>query len=189
VWHTLAQTSTLLIKRHRRRTTKPLADSLVKNPSLRTSSPLTVSLSSSHAAQITMTPLEPWRTATPRQTDHLAAHEESRHEDHPPHVSLTSTHARRPADPQLLAPHDRWVSALRRPVCQVLWHLAGSPGTRAHPHLSTPSAPYPSLREHLHPDRVCPPLSLRDHPGPPVDGRLHPLSQKAQDAPRYPQSR
>src|SRR5262249_28252959 len=92
-------------------------------------------------------------------------------------------------DPQLLAPHDRWLSALRRPICQALWHLAGSPGTRAHPYLSTPSAPYPSLREHLHPDRVCPPLSLRDHPGPPVDGRLPPLSQKAQDAPRHPQSR
>src|SRR4029434_8200167 len=99
--------------------------------------------------------------ATPRQTDHLAAHEESRHEDHPPHVSLTSTHARRHADPQLLAPHDRWLSALRRPICQALWHLAGSPGTRAHPYLSTPSAPYPRLREHLHPERVWPPASLR----------------------------
>jgi len=42
-----------LNNRHR---TKPLADSLVKNPSLRTSSPLTASLSPSHAAQLTMTP-------------------------------------------------------------------------------------------------------------------------------------
>ena len=64
------------------------------------------------------------------------------------------------------------VSALRRPVRQALPHLAGSPRPRAHPHLPTPSPPPAGLQEHLYPDRVCPPLFLRDHPGPPVDGRL-----------------
>src|SRR6266436_5524055 len=86
-------------------------------------------------------------------------------------------------------PHDRWVSALRRPVRQALWHLAGSPGPRAHPHLPAPSPPPAGLEEHLYPDRVCPPLSLRDHPRPSVDGRLYPVPQEAQDAPRHPQSR
>jgi hypothetical protein len=42
---------------HKHVRTKPLADSLVKSLSLRTSSPLTTSLSPAHAIQITMTPL------------------------------------------------------------------------------------------------------------------------------------
>src|SRR6266487_3772647 len=75
-----------------------------------------------------------------------------------------------PYDPQLLAPHHRWLSALRRPVCQAFPHLARSPGTRAHPHLPAPPPAPAGLEEHLYPDRVCPPLSLRDHPRPPMDG-------------------
>src|SRR2546428_13502495 len=71
---------------------------------------LTASLSPSHAAQLTMTPLEPWRTATPRQTQPLAAHEESRHDDHPPHVSLTSRPVRSQAQPPLPPPPERRVS-------------------------------------------------------------------------------
>src|SRR5215510_11390656 len=119
----------------------------------------------------------------------LPAHKESSHEDPSSHDFFTSAHARRHADSQLLVPYHRRLSALHSPVRQTLWHLAGSPGTRAHPHLPAPPPPPAGLQEHLYPDRVCPPLSLRDHPGPPVDGRLHPLSQKAQDAPRHPQSR
>jgi nucleotide-binding universal stress UspA family protein len=38
-----------------------------------------------------------------------------------------ATHARRPADPQLLTAYHRWVSALRRPVRQALPHRARSP--------------------------------------------------------------
>src|SRR6185369_9991554 len=95
-----------------------------KNPSRRTSSPLTVSRSASHAAPIAMTPREPGRTATPRQPAHLAAHEESRHAAHPPPGSLTSTPARRPAATPRRAPHDRWLSAppLGRP-----WLVDGLP--------------------------------------------------------------
>src|SRR5438105_9564475 len=54
--------------------------------------------------------------AAPRPACHLTAHEESPHEDHPPDVPLTSTYARRHADPQLFPPHHRWVSAQEHSV-------------------------------------------------------------------------
>jgi len=96
--------------------------------------------------------------ATPRQPAHLAAHAESRHAEPPPPGSLTSTPARRPAAPPRRAPHDRWLSARRRPSCPARWHRAGAPGPRAPPSLSPPSAPYPRLRAPRHPARVGPPL-------------------------------
>src|SRR5262252_2604580 len=93
--------------------------------------------------------------AAPRPACPLQERKESPHEDLPPSVALTSTHARRHADSQLLAPYHRWLSTLRGPVCQALPHLG--------------------LRERLHPDGVCFTLFLRDHPGPPVDGGVHPV--------------
>src|SRR3989449_825752 len=127
--------------------------------------------------------------AAPRPACHLTAQEESPHEDHPPDVPLTSTYARRHADPQLFPPHHRWVSALCGPVRHALWHRTRSPRSGTHPHLSTPSPPAAGLRKHLHPDRVCPPFFVRDHPASPVDGRLYPVPQEAEDPPRHPQSR
>src|SRR6266705_2001118 len=100
-----------------------------------------------------------------------------------------AAYARRHANSQLLAPHHRRVSALRRPIRQAFPHLARSSRRRAYPHLTTPSPPPAGLEEHLYPDRLCPAFFLRDHPGPSVDGGLYPLSQKAQDAPRHPLAR
>src|SRR5438105_7327918 len=101
--------------------------------------------------------------ATPCHACYLPQRKESRHEDPPPHDPFTSTYARRHADPQLLTAYHRWVSALRRPVREALPYLAGSPGPRAHPHLSTPSPPAARLQEHLYPDRLCPAAFVRNH--------------------------
>src|SRR6266567_5334879 len=103
-----------------------------------------------------------WIAAFPRRRlDPPHTRKESSHEDHPPDAPLTATHARRHANSQLLTPHHRRVSALRRPICQTFPHLPRSSRRRAYPHLPTPSPPPAGLEEHLYPDRVCPAIFLR----------------------------
>src|SRR5439155_1882201 len=97
---------------------------------------------------------------TLRRDSNHETRKEPTHEDRPPSDPFTPTYARRSADSQLLAPHRRRVSALCGPVRQALPHRARSPRRRAHPYLSTASAPPAGLRERLHPDGVCPPLFL-----------------------------
>src|SRR5215468_5836321 len=92
---------------------------------------------------------------TRRHACHLESRKESPHEDRPPSDPFTPTYARRSADPQLLAPHHRRVSAQCRPVCQTLPYVPRSFRPRAHPHLPTRAAPPAGLRERLHPDGLC----------------------------------
>src|SRR4029450_2371415 len=100
----------------------------------------------------------------------ISQHKESSHEDPSPHDPLTSAHARRYEDSQLLGPHHRRLSALHGPVRQALWHLPRPPGPRTYPHLPTPSPAPAGLQEHLYPDRVCPAVFLLHHAGPSLDG-------------------
>src|SRR5215813_9524100 len=89
---------------HKYPRTKPLADSLVKNPSLR--SPLMF-----WALLVILTYPEhndscmDGVAAAPHPACPLQERKESPHEEPSPSVSPTSTDARRPADSQLLAPY------------------------------------------------------------------------------------
>src|SRR5262245_3427483 len=112
--------------------TKPLADSLVKTPSPAPPTMLRVSLAILRCPDHHDSPAS---MAWPQchAILGLSTHKESPHEDHPPDDPLTAAHARRYADPQLLAPHHRRVSAQCRPVCQALPHLSRALRPGPHP--------------------------------------------------------